>query len=114
MSESGNTARLLSKYRPSQPIIACVMDEQVQRQLSISWGITPLMMDLATSTDELIEKSTTLAKEHGYLHDGELAVVTAGVPVGVSGTDVYKRQALTALRKVRASQSTVTANGSRG
>ena len=86
VSESGTTARLLSKYRPSQPIIACVMDEQVQRQLSISWGITPLMMDLATSTDELIEKSTTLAKEHGYLHDGELAVVTAGVPVGVSGT----------------------------
>ena len=86
VSESGNTARLLSKYRPAQPIIACVMDEQVQRQLSISWGITPLMMDLATSTDELIEKSTALAKEHGYLHDGELAVVTAGVPVGVSGT----------------------------
>ena len=86
VSESGNTARLLSKYRPSQPIIACVMDEQVQRQLSISWGITPLMMDLATSTDELIEKSTALAKENGYLHDGELAVVTAGVPVGVSGT----------------------------
>ena len=85
VSESGNTARLLSKYRPAQPIIACVMDEQVQRQLSISWGITPLMMDLAASTDELIEKSTTLAKEHGYLHDGELAVVTAGVPVGVSG-----------------------------
>ena len=86
VSESGNTARLLSKYRPSQPIIACVMDEQVQRQLSVSWGITPLMMDLATSTDELIEKSTALAKEHGYRHDGELAVVTAGVPVGVSGT----------------------------
>ena len=86
VSESGNTARLLSKYRPAQPIIACVMDEQVQRQLSISWGITPLMMDLATSTDELIEKSTALAKENGYLHDGELAVVTAGVPVGVSGT----------------------------
>ena len=86
VSESGNTARLLSKYRPSQPIIACVMDEQVQRQLSVSWGITPLMMDLAASTDELIEKSTALAKEHGYLHDGELAVVTAGVPVGVSGT----------------------------
>ena len=86
VSESGTTARLLSKYRPAQPIIACVMDEQVQRQLSISWGITPLMMDLAASTDELIEKSTALAKEHGYLHDGELAVVTAGVPVGVSGT----------------------------
>ena len=86
VSESGNTARLLSKYRPSQPIIACVMCEQVQRQLSLSWGITPLMMSLAHSTDELIVLSTSLAKEHGYLHDGELAVVTAGVPVGVSGT----------------------------
>ena len=86
VSESGNTARLLSKYRPAQPIIACVMSEQVQRQLAISWGITPLMMALAHSTDELIEMSTSLARENGYLHDGELAVVTAGVPVGVSGT----------------------------
>ena len=86
VSESGNTARLLSKYRPAQPIIACVMNEQVQRQLAISWGITPLMMSLAHSTDELIEMSTALAKENGYLHNGELAVVTAGVPVGVSGT----------------------------
>ena len=86
VSESGNTARLLSKYRPQQPIIACVMREQVQRQLSLSWGITPLMMSLAHSTDELIEMSTALAKENGYLHNGELAVVTAGVPVGVSGT----------------------------
>ena len=86
VSESGNTARLLSKYRPKQPIIACVMREQVQRQLSLSWGITPLMMALAHSTDELIEMSTALAKENGYLHNGELAVVTAGVPVGVSGT----------------------------
>ena len=86
VSESGNTARLLSKYRPKQPIIACVMDEQVQRQLSLSWGITPLMMSLAHSTDELIEMSTALAEKNGYLHNGELAVVTAGVPVGVSGT----------------------------
>ena len=86
VSESGTTARLLSKYRPQQPIIACVMREQVKRQLSLSWGITPLMMSLAHSTDELIEMSTALAKENGYLHNGELAVVTAGVPVGVSGT----------------------------
>ncbi len=67
VSESGNTARLLSKYRPDQPIIAFVMRPQVQRQLSLSWGITPLLMPLAH-------------------HNGELAVVTAGVPVGVSGT----------------------------
>ena len=86
VSESGTTARLLSKYRPQQPIIACVMREQVQRQLSLSWGITSLMMPLAHSTDELIEMSTALAKENGFLHNGELAVVTAGVPVGISGT----------------------------
>ena len=86
VSESGNTARLLSKYRPQQPIIACVMREQVQRQLSLSWGITSLLMGPAHSTDELIEMSTALAEKNGYLHNGELAVVTAGVPVGVSGT----------------------------
>ena len=86
VSGSGNTARLLSKYRPTQPIIACVMDEQVQRQLSLSWGITSLLMGPAKSTDELIEMSTALAQKNGYLHNGELAVVTAGVPVGVSGT----------------------------
>ena len=86
VSESGTTARLLSKYRPQQPIIACVMKEQVQRQLSLSWGITSLMMPLAHSTDELIEMSTALAKENGFLHNGELAVVTAGMPVGISGT----------------------------
>ena len=86
VSESGTTARLLSKYRPTQPIIACVMDEQVQRQLSLSWGITSLLMGPAKSTDELIEMSTALAQKNGYLHNGELAVVTAGVPVGVSGT----------------------------
>ena len=86
VSESGTTARMLSKYRQQQPIIACVMKEQVQRQLSLSWGITSLMMPLAHSTDELIEMSTALAKENGFLHDGELAVVTAGVPVGISGT----------------------------
>ena len=86
VSESGNTARLLRKYRPTQPIIACVMNEQVQRQLSLSWGITSLLMGPAKSTDELIEMSTALAQKNGYLHNGELAVVTAGVPVGVSGT----------------------------
>ena len=86
VSESGNTARLLSKYRPTQPIIACVMNEQVQRQLSLSWGITTLLMGPAKSTDELIEMSPALAQKNGYLHNGELAVVTAGVPVGVSGT----------------------------
>lgn len=86
VSAGGTTARLLSKYRPAQPIIACVMNEGVRRQLALSWGITPLTMPLAHSTDELIEMSTNMAEKHGYLHSGELAVVTAGVPVGISGT----------------------------
>ena len=86
VTASGSTARLLSKYRPTQPIIAFVMQPQVQRQLALSWGITPLIMSLAHSTDELIEMSTSLAEKYGYLRNGELAVVTAGVPVGVSGT----------------------------
>ncbi len=86
VSASGNTARLLSKYRPSQPIVACVMDHKIERQLALSWGIAPLMMPYAKSTDELIENSTATAVNAGYLHSGDLAVVTAGVPVGVSGT----------------------------
>ncbi len=86
VTESGTTARLLSKYRPQTPIIACVMDEQVQRQLSLSWGITPLMMEEAHSTDALIEMSVATAEKAGYLQSGDLAVVTAGVPVGISGT----------------------------
>lgn len=75
-----------SKYRPEPPIIACVMDEQVQRQLSLSWGITPLLMEEAHSTDALIEMSTAAAEKAGFLQSGDLAVVTAGVPVGISGT----------------------------
>ena len=86
VSESGSTARLLSKYRPEPPIIACVMDPQVGRQLNLSWGIIPLQMPLANSTDELIEMSVTTAQSAGFLQNGDVAVVTAGVPVGVSGT----------------------------
>ncbi len=86
VTESGTTARLLSKYRPQPPVIACVMDPQVQRQLSLSWGITPLLMEEAHSTDALIEMSVATAERAGYLQSGDLAVVTAGVPVGISGT----------------------------
>ncbi len=86
VSASGTTARLLSKYRPHQPIIAGVMDHTVERQLALSWGIIPLMMPYVKSTDELIECSISAAENAGLLHNGDLAVVTAGVPVGISGT----------------------------
>ena len=86
VSESGTTARLLSKYRPQQPIIACVMDEPVQRQLSLTWGVKPIIMDYVQSTDEMIEGAVSAAQKAGLIHDGEIAVVTAGVPAGIAGT----------------------------
>lgn len=86
VSKSGETARLLSRCRPEQPILACIMDEHVQRHLALSWGVTPIMMPYARNTDELIEFSVKAAQEAGYVKNGDLAVLTAGVPVGISGT----------------------------
>ena len=86
VTKSGATPRLISRFRPDAPIIACVLEEQVRRQLSLTWGVTPLMMDNVTSTDDMIEGSVAVAKEAGLLHDGEIAVVTAGVPAGIAGT----------------------------
>ena len=86
VTKSGATPRLISRFRPDAPIIACVLEEQVRRQLSLTWGVTPLMMDYVTSTDDMIEGSVAIAKEAGLLRDGEIAVVTAGVPAGIAGT----------------------------
>ena len=86
VSKSGETARLLSRCRPEQPIIACVMEEQVQRHLALSWGVIPLLMPYARNTDELIDFSVQAAQDAGLVQDGDLAVLTAGVPVGISGT----------------------------
>ena len=85
-SKSGETARLLSRFRPEAQIIACVLDETTRRQLNVYRGVTPLQMDYAHSTDELISMSVDKAKNAGLIQDGDLVVVTAGVPVGVSGT----------------------------
>ena len=86
VSKSGETARLLSKYRPETPVIACVMADNIYRQLSLSWGITPLKMGYAHNTDELIEMAVETAEKAGYVESGDLVVLTAGVPVGISGT----------------------------
>ena len=85
-SKSGETARLLSRFRPDAQIIACVLDETTRRQLNVYRGVTPLLMNYAHSTDELISMSVENAKGAGLIQDGDLVVVTAGVPVGVSGT----------------------------
>ncbi len=86
VSKSGTTARRISKYRPETPIVACVMDLVVRRQLSIVWGVTPILMPYAENTDEMIEVSVASAKEAKLVFDGDIAIVTAGVPAGISGT----------------------------
>lgn len=85
-SKSGETARLLSQCRPDTQIIACLLDEPTRRQLNAYRGVTPLLMDYAHSTDELINMSVAASEKAGLVQSGDTVVVTAGVPVGVSGT----------------------------
>ena len=86
VTKSGGTPRLISRFRPDTPIVACVMEEGVRRQLALTWGVTPILMPYVRSTDEMIEGSVAAAKAAGLIHDGEIAVVTAGVPAGIVGT----------------------------
>ena len=86
VSMSGNTARNVTKYRPNCPIIACTPDPVVQRQLKMSWGIVPLLTQEENDTTTLFNHAVEAATSAGYINDGELVVLTAGVPVGHSGT----------------------------
>jgi len=86
VTKSGRTARMVSKYRPSCQIICCAMDDSVCRRLNLSWGVTPLTIEEAHDTDELFERAVEAGEKAGLLHDGELVVMTAGVPLGISGT----------------------------
>ncbi len=88
VSKSGRSARMVSKYRPGVPILACTTNEFTYRQLNLSWGVLPIMMDEQTSTDALFEAAIQAAYAHPcrLLHDGDLVVLAAGVPVGMSGT----------------------------
>ena len=86
VTKSGETARLVSKNRPSIPVFACVTTEKVYQQLSLSWGITPILMKNANNTDDLIKFSVEVTQKAGYIKEGDLVVITAGVPVGVPGT----------------------------
>ncbi len=86
VTKSGRTARMISKYRPNCPIICCAMDECVCRRLNLSWGVIPLLIEEAHNTDELFERAVEAGEKAGLLHEGELVVMTAGVPLGISGT----------------------------
>ena len=87
VTKTGTTARMLSRYRPECPIISCTTSETTLRQLALSWGVIPLMAEeRMTSTDDLIHHAVQKAVEAGLLNNGDLVVITAGVPLGVSGT----------------------------
>lgn len=83
---SGNTAKAVSKFRPRTNIIACTIDEKVARRLSVSWGVYPIIVEKAHETDELIERAIVGSLKENYVQEGDLTVLTAGIPLGVSGT----------------------------
>ena len=85
-TSSGNTSRVISKFRPRTTIVAATTTDSVARQLSIVWGVYPLVIKQAHETDELIERAIVGGLSEGYLEEGDLTVVTAGVPLGVSGS----------------------------
>lgn len=85
VTKGGSTARLISKYRPLCPIISCTTDDTVCRQMNMSWGVTPLVISEETSTDELFEHAIDAAKKNGLVESGDRVVITAGVPLGMSG-----------------------------
>ena len=83
---SGHTARMVSKFRPQCPIIATTEDEGVMRRLALVWGVYPVKTSHVGNTDDLFTTSIASAKEKKYLENGDLVVITAGVPSGISGT----------------------------
>ncbi len=85
VTKTGGTAKMLSKFRPACPIIGCTPNETVCRQMNLSWGVTPLMMDEKSSTDELFDGAIEAAESHGLLEKGDVTVITAGIPLGVAG-----------------------------
>jgi pyruvate kinase len=85
-TESGYTARMLSKYRPQVPIIAVTPNYKTMRRLQLTWGVFPLQGPRTRSTDDMIDSAVRSALEAKFLSEGDLIVITAGVPVGIPGT----------------------------
>lgn len=107
---SGYTAAAVSKYRPKAPIIAATENEHVMRRMSLYWGVYPIKIGKMNSTDEIIDKSVEGALELNYIENGDLIVITAGVPVGISGsTNLLKVHIVSELlyKKVGAGKETV-------
>jgi pyruvate kinase len=86
---------LVSKYRPRSSILAVTPLEKTYRRLALIWGVTPIITNNVTSTDEMIDRIITDALLSGFVHHGQKVVITAGIPVGVSGiTNLIKVEVL--------------------
>lgn len=85
-TSSGLTARNISKFKPKSPIIAATTNEKVRRQLSIEWGVYPIRATLASSIDDLFYESINLLKNIKFVKEGELVILTAGMPLGKAGS----------------------------
>jgi len=85
-TESGYTARMVSKYRPKAPIIAVTPNEDVMRRMALNWGVLPVKGEHVPSTDIMFEMAVDSALKTKVVQPGDLVVITAGVPVGRSGT----------------------------
>ncbi|HEY8444100.1 MAG TPA: pyruvate kinase [Clostridia bacterium] len=91
VTQSGLTARMISSFRPAPPIIAVTTSKKVFHKLSLSWGIVPVLGSPQKNTDLLFEHAIECAKKTGIIKKGDIVVITAGVPVGVSGnTNILK------------------------
>lgn len=87
LTESGFTARMIARHKPAVPVIAVSTKESVLYALSLTWGVTPLLRsESASSTDAAVAAAVELAKSAGYVQDGDLVIITAGVPAGSTGT----------------------------
>ena len=86
LTKSGTTARLLSRYRPSCDIIACTTHDYVARQMNLSWGITPIVVEEKTDPFQLIDYTVDKLLDMGLVEAEDKVVYTGGVPLKVSGT----------------------------
>lgn len=86
VTKSGRSARMISRYRPACDIIAGSTSEKVCRQLNLSWGVSPYLIEEKNDVFELSDHAIAVAKKHGVLKSGDIAVITSGVPMGMSGT----------------------------
>lgn len=86
VTKSGRTVGRIAKYRPSCPIIGCATHSRVCRQLSLMWGVIPVEMQEEETADDLFDHAVKLTEDKGLISRGDLVVITAGVPLGLSGT----------------------------